>query len=121
MMSLVGRTVGHSEVQSLLGAGGMGHVYRARDTELGRSVALKFLPPKATRELKATDRFLREARAASALNHPNIITIYEIGDADFGRFIVMELIEGRTLRECSTEARPSSRRPSARLVAYPSS
>src|SRR5438876_2195459 len=76
----------------------MAEVYRARDDRLGRELALKVLPPDAVAEPAAVERFIREARAASALNHPNVITIYEIGETQSGRFIAMELVEGSALR-----------------------
>jgi predicted ATPase len=93
-----GTQLGPYEITSRLGAGGMGEVYRAHDKRLGRDIALKLLPESVNNNPSAIDRFTREARAASALNHPNIITIYEIGDGDAGRFITMELVQGRTLR-----------------------
>jgi predicted ATPase len=93
-----GRQLGPYTIVAPLGAGGMGEVYRAHDARLGRDVAVKILPTRVTQDRAAVERFSREARAASALNHPNIVTIHEIGDADAGRFIVMELVEGRTLR-----------------------
>ena len=98
-VSVMGRTFGAYEVLSLLGAGGMGEVYLGRDTRLGRNVAVKLLPAKHCLDAERIWRFEREARAASALNHPNIVTLYDIGNADEGRFIVMELVEGRTLRQ----------------------
>jgi predicted ATPase/serine/threonine protein kinase len=97
--SVAGRRFGVYEVLSPLGAGGMGEVYLARDTRLGRNVAVKLLPSKHCLDAERVWRFEREARAASALNHPNIVTLYDIGHADEGRFIVMELVEGRTLRQ----------------------
>jgi predicted ATPase len=99
---LTGRILGFYEVVSPLGAGGMGEVYLARDARLGRNVAIKLLPNGHPLDSERVRRFEREARAASALNHPNIITIYDIGACDAGRFIVMELVEGRTLREIMT-------------------
>ena len=94
-----GSRINHFEILSLLGTGGMGEVYRARDLRLGREVALKVLPPEAFDSPERLGRFDREARAASALNHPNIVTIYEIGSADRQQYIAMELVEGSSLRE----------------------
>jgi len=97
--SLVGRSISHYQVLSLIGAGGMGEVYLAQDTSLGRKVALKLLPAAFTQDRERVRRFEREARSVSALNHPNIVTIYEVGLVDGRHFIAAEYIEGQTLRQ----------------------
>ena len=99
MTLAVGTRLGPYEVLTPLGAGGMGEVYRVRDPRLSREVALKVLPSDLASDAGRLKRFEKEARAASALNHPNIVTIYEIGSADSVSYIAMELVEGKTLRE----------------------
>jgi eukaryotic-like serine/threonine-protein kinase len=103
--SILGHKIGNYEILSLIGAGGMGEIYLAHDVRLDRRIALKFLPEQFTNDPAQVRRFEREARAASALNHPNIITIYEVGKEGNTHFIATEFIEGRTLREVMTKAR----------------
>ena len=90
--------IAHYRIVAPLGAGGMGEVYLAQDSTLERQVALKILPPELVRSEERVRRFVQEAKSASSLNHPNIVTIYEAGEADGQQFIVMELVRGRTLR-----------------------
>jgi len=107
--ALVGALIGHYRVESLIGIGGMGEVYLARDERLGRKVALKLLPERLTADETQLSRFKTEARAASALNHPNILTVYEIGAEGNRHFIATEFIEGITLRTLLARGRMNVR------------
>src|SRR5437868_15512593 len=99
MMLSAGTRLGRYEIRSKIGEGGMGEVYLARDLELDRTVAIKILPEHLAADPQRLQRFIQEARAASALNHPHILTIYEIGAYQTSKFIAMEFIDGETLRD----------------------
>ena len=94
-----GEKLGRYEIRSKIGEGGMGEVYLAQDTKLDRKVAIKFLNEEFSRDSDKLNRFIQEAKAASALNHPNILTVYEVGEVDGKNYISTELIDGQTLRE----------------------
>jgi TolB-like protein len=104
-LTLIGQRIGHHQILSLLGAGGMGEVYLAEDQRLRRKVALKLLPARFTQDAERVRRFEQEARAASSLNHPNILTIHDIGQVDGRHYLVTEFIDGQTLRQRMTSAR----------------
>ncbi len=110
MFPEAGARFGRYELLERLGAGGMGEVYRARDTDLHRDVAIKFLPGPFASDAGRLARFAQEARAASALNHPNIVTVHEIGEASGLPFIVMEHVDGQTLRQVVRGQRLPARR-----------
>src|SRR5712692_9015577 len=96
--SIVGQTLGHYRILERIGAGGMGEVYRARDARLGRDVAVKILPPGFSKDEDRLRRFEQEARAAGALNHPNVLSVYDVGRQDGTPYLVSELLEGASLR-----------------------
>ena len=97
---MIGKTIAHYKILEKLGGGGMGVVYKGQDLLLERPVALKVLTPELLKDPAALSSFIREAKAASALNHPNILTVHDLIEAEGTHFIIMELVEGRTLRAC---------------------
>jgi serine/threonine protein kinase len=110
MAVLAGQMIGPYEISAQIGAGGMGEVYRARDPRLGRDVAIKLLPASFSADPDRLQRFAQEARAAAALNHPNILAIYDIGESKGAPYVVSELLEGETLRERLRTGALSTRR-----------
>ena len=110
---MIGRNLAQYRVTASIGAGGMGEVYRATDTRLGRDVAIKVLPASMAGHPERRQRFEQEARSASALNHPNILTVYDVGETDGTTYIAMELVDGKTLRELLAAGEPL---PTKRLL-----
>ena len=108
---MIGRTLGHYQITEKLGEGGMGVVYKARDTHLDRFVAIKVLPAEEVADPERKRRFVQEAKAASALNHPNIVTIHDIDQAEGINYIAMEHVPGKTLDECSLAGNAALRGP----------
>jgi len=106
---MIGRTLAHYRINAAIGAGGMGEVYRATDTKLNREIALKILPPDMARDPERLARFQREARTVAALNHPNIVTIYSVEEAEGVYFLTMELVEGRSRTASQRGECPSSK------------
>jgi len=116
---MIGKQVSHYMITDKIGHGGMGEIYLAEDTKLERNVALKFLPLHLTADAEARERFKREAQSAAALNHPNIVTIYEIGEHKGQVFIAMEYVEGRTLKEMISDVVTRCDAPSSGTVSLP--